>query len=171
MRWLVPLTAMAALAFAQSAAAAPVSVGSVSFSPEMQTTLERRLGDREGPMLQDDVSRALTRALRRAGAEVGPGAGVTVETTIVDADPNLPTMKELSDMPGLSMIDSMSIGGAELHAVIRGADGRTLAEVNHRRYSMSLLDIDFPTTQWHDAQRAIRQFAEKVADAYESLPR
>ena len=166
MRWLIPLGALAALAFAQTAAAAPVSVAEVKLAPHFQRTLERHLGVSEGPILQAEVADAVSRALTRAGADVAPGAAVTVEATILDADPNRPTMKQVDDHPGLSVIDSVSTGGARLNAVIRGADGRVIAEVSHERYSQSLGDLVGQPAEWTDANRAIRQFAEKVADAY-----
>ena len=62
-------------------------------------------------------------------------------------------------------MESISLGGAELHAVLRGADGVVIEEVTHRRYNYSLEEIGAATT-WSEARRAIRQFADKVADAY-----
>jgi hypothetical protein len=60
------------------------------------------------------------------------------------------------------------VGGAEYHAVIKAADGRTLSEVTHRLYNYSLDDLVGPPTTWTTAERAIDQFAEKVADAYDA---
>jgi hypothetical protein len=40
-----------------------------------------------------------------------------------------------------------------------------VGEVSHRRYDMTLEDV-FAATTWGSARQAIRQFAEKVADAY-----
>ncbi len=168
MRWLVPLAAFAALAFAQTASAAPVSVGEVSIGPHFQTVLEHRLGVEEAPKLERMVSEAVAGALQRAGADVEPGAGVTVETTILDAKPNTPTFKQLEDQPGLSPILSISIGGARLHGVVRGANGQVLAEIDHDRYSNTLAEVGVAPTQWMDAQRAIRQYADKVARAYQA---
>ena len=105
-------------------------------------------------------------SLTERGATLSEGAPVTVEISIVDADPNRPTMQQLADTPGLDAFRSISIGGAELHAVLRGADGQVLSEVTHRRYNHSLDDVIPPATTWTEARRAIRQFANKVADAY-----
>jgi hypothetical protein len=161
MRITFALAGLAALAFAQSAAAAPV-IGPISFSPELQTALEEDIGIREGEKLQRWTSEAVGRALARHGAE---NASVTVEIDIVDADPNRPTMNQLSENPDLDAIRSISIGGAELHGVLRGADGEVITEVTHRNYDMTLDDVVGGTT-WEAARQAIRQFAEKVADAY-----
>jgi hypothetical protein len=160
------LGGIAALAFAQAAYAAPVTLAPISFSPEFQTELNEELGVREGDFLRRTVTRAVEQALAARGATLSEGAPVTVEISIVDADPNRPTMQQLADTPGLDAFASISIGGAELHAVLRGADGQVLSEVTHRRYNHSLDDALPPTATWSEARRAIRQFADKVADAY-----
>lgn len=164
MRIIPSLAALAALAFASSAAAATITVAPVAFSPEFQTSLSEDLGEREGAFLQERVERAVTRALQSRGAQVGPGGQYTVEVSILDADPNRPTMQQAADTPGLDTIRSYSIGGAELHAVIRAAGGQQVAEVSHRYYSPSLEWVMFPTDSWSDANRAINTFARKVAD-------
>jgi hypothetical protein len=75
-------------------------------------------------------------------------------------------MQQLSETPGLDYMRSFSIGGAELHATVRGANGQAI-EVSHRRYDHTIEEYNgLPATTWTAAQRAIRQFAEKVADAY-----
>lgn len=165
MRMLFAATAIAAFALAGSAAAGPVTLQPVSFSPEFQTSLNDDLGAREGDYLRNSMTEAVAHALAARGATLGAG-GVTIELSIVSAAPNRPTMQQTFDQPGLDSFRSVSIGGAELHAVLRGADGAVLSEVNHRRYNHSLDDLVGPPTTWTEAHRAIHQFAEKVADAY-----
>ena len=162
MRLTSALAALAALSFAHAAAAAPATV-SISFSPEFQQQLNDELGVREGDILQAAVSDAVARALAERGVDA---AALTVEVSIIDARPNRPTMQQLVDQPGLDAIRSVSIGGAELRGVLRGADGEVLGEVTHRRYNHNLDDIVGPATTWTEARRAIRQFANKIADAY-----
>lgn len=157
------LLGAAALALFQWAPAAAQPV-SVSYSPEFQASLHDTLGDREGAYLTREVNHAISAALARRGVAAGSGA-IVVETTIIDADPNRPTFQQLVDRPGLDPMRSISIGGAELHAVLRSADGRVLTEVNHRRYDFTIEDV-FPSMTWSAADQAIRGFAEKVADAY-----
>lgn len=132
----------------------------VSFSPEFQTALEEELGVREGEVLRTAVTDAITRELSRRGVS----SNVSIEVTIIDAEPNRPTFQQLLDQPSLDF-SSISIGGAELRAVVRGANGAT-TEVTHRRYNHSLGDLQGAATTWTEARRAIRQFAVKVADAY-----
>ena len=169
MRFSPTLSALAAFslaAFTQVAVAAPVSLAPVALSAELQTSLDDDLGAREGEVLRRTVADTVSAALVRHGATVTGGAPVTVEITIVDADPNRPTMEQMSARPGLDMGRSISIGGAELHGALRGADGQVISEINHRRYTHSLIDLTGAESTWTDARRAIRQFAEKVADAY-----
>lgn len=160
------LVGFAAAALAQSAWAAPVTVAPVAVSAEFQTELDDELGAREGDVLRNAVTRSVTAALTRHGATVAANAPVTIETTIIEADPNRPTFEQVSHRPGLDLYRSMSVGGAELRAVVRAADGRVLSEVTHRRYNPSFVDLTGGESTWSEARYAIRQFAEKVADAY-----
>ncbi len=160
-----------ALAFAQPASAAPVKLAPIAVSAELQTALDDELGAREGETLRRAVTTSVTAALVRHGATIADGAPLVVEITIVDADPNRPTFEQLSARPGLDMARSISIGGAELHAILRGADGQPISEVDHRRYSHSLIELTGGENTWTDARQAIRQFAEKVADAYAASAR
>jgi hypothetical protein len=160
----VVLFAAIVLATAQSASAQSVAPEQISFSPEFQTALEEEYGTREGEILRESVARAINDALTRRGASTA--GGPTIEVSIVAAEPNRPTMQQLSDRPGLDPIRSISIGGAELKAVIRGADGGVLSEVEHRRFNYSIQELNGAASTWTEAHRAIRRFAEKVADAY-----
>lgn len=159
------LGAVALVSLMGAANAEPVRLAPVSYSPEFQTSLHEDFGEREGQYLSEAVTRAVSAALERRGATVGADGQIVVEAIIVDADPNRPTFKQLGDQPGLDMARSLSLGGAELRAVLRGADGQVLSEVSHRRYNHSLEDAVGLST-WGAARQAIRQFADKVADAY-----
>lgn len=164
MRKVAFAAAFAALTFAGAAAADPVT--NVTFSPELQTELEETYGVREGEFLQDSIRRSIENALQRSGADLSRAA--TIDVTVIDADPSRPTFKELGDTPGLDYFHSIRVGGAELTAVIRDANGTVLSEVEHRRYAHTLNEVSFSHSTWGDARRAIRTFAEKVADAYPS---
>lgn len=152
------LPAIAAAAFLCFSPLAFAQTTPVSFSPEFQEALDDDLGVREGEVLSGYVDRAIAAEFARRGI---PNAGA-VAVTIVDADPNRPTMEQLGDRPGLDY-NSISIGGAELVATL--PNGET---VTHRRYNHSLADLIGATTTWSEARRAIRQFAVKVANAYVS---
>lgn len=165
MRALTALAALAALAFAQSAAAATITLAPVTLSPEFQTKLEDDYGVREGEYLVREVSQSVSRALARAGADVNGNGDLVLEISIIDAKPNRPTFQQLSDRPGLDSVRSISLGGAELHGVLRSASGAIVAEVDHEYHSPSL-EYMFAAGQWTDANRAIDGFAREVAEAY-----
>src|SRR5262245_52587561 len=129
MRVVASLAALAALAFAQAAAAATVTIAPVTFAPEFLPKLEEKLGTSEGTYLQRAVTDIVGDALSRAGAQVGPGGNVTVEVIVNDAAPTRPTALQLTQ-PGLDYGRSISTGGADLHAVLRGADGHVITEVD-----------------------------------------
>ncbi|MGE0046721.1 MAG: hypothetical protein AB7J28_06000 [Hyphomonadaceae bacterium] len=143
----------------------PVSLAPVRFSEDLQETLAEDYGAREGAYLEERIGRALTRALARAGGEVSQGASVSIETTIVDARPNRPTFQQLVDEPSLDFGRSISTGGAELVAVIRGPDGQPLGEVRHRYFTSTLQEVH-PAGTWNDADRSINRFARRVAEEY-----
>lgn len=158
------MIAASALLFTGAASAQSNLLAPIAFSPEFQTELEEEYGVREGEVLREALTRAVNEAI--AARNVAPGVSISVEVTIVDADPNCPTMHQLRNQPSLDAIRSISTGGAELRAVLRGPDGAVLNEVTHRRYNHDLYDIGVSGSTWSAARTAIRQFANKVADAY-----
>lgn len=166
MRALAALASLAAIAFAPAAFAAPVALAPVALSAEYQTKVDEEIGDRDSQVLNAFVTRTVSRALTQRGGEISQDAPMRVEITIVDADPNRPTWEEMRKTPGLSQFWSVSTGGAELQAILRGSDGRVLSEVNHRYYSNSIADLIGSPDTWSDAHRATYRFARKVADAY-----
>jgi hypothetical protein len=160
------LLAFAGLSLAYATpAAAQVALAPISYSHEFQVALEEDIGPREGEYLRTTVTRAIERALAARGVSMGGGAA-TIEVAIIDADPNQPTIHQTHRNLSLDSGRSVSIGGAELHAVLRGSDGQVLREINHRRYNHSISELLYPPGTWTEAHRAINQFARKVADAY-----
>ncbi len=155
-RYLLATAALFAIASPAFAQTTPVS-----FSPEFQEALEEDFGAREGEFLRTTVVDAINTELARRGVSNASG----IDVTIVDAEPNRPTMQQLIDTPSLDA-GSISIGGAELRATLPGGE-----VVTHRRYNHTLADIAGPATTWTEARRAIRQFAVKVADTYIATPR
>jgi len=164
MRWTAALFGLAAMSLAGTASASPMTLSPIAFSPEFQVELDEEIGQREGEYLRRRVNDAVLDALARRG--VDEADNVAIEISIVDAAPNRPTLQQTRDTPGLDPFRSISIGGAELRAVLRSNDGRILAEVEHSRYDHSLGDIIGPPSTWASAERSIRQFARKVAEAY-----
>ena len=147
------------LAIAPPAAAAPVTVGAITYSADFDKALKDKYGPREGDRLAADARRSLERAL--AGVDAPTATRIDVE--IVDAKPNRPTMQQMTDMPGLSM-ESIAIGGASLRATLRDASGAELRTVSYSWYESDIRDA-FGATTWTDANRAIRWFSAQVKEA------
>jgi hypothetical protein len=160
MRFAPIAASFAVLVFATAASAQTIET--ISYSPEFQEALDEDYGAREGEYL----NRTLTRYVGEALAERGVNAeALRIEVDIVDAQPNRPTMEQVASTPGLDMLRSRSIGGAELHGVVRDASGAVIAEIDHRYYSHDLEDASYALDTWGDARRSIRRFANKLADA------
>jgi hypothetical protein len=140
------------------------TIAPISYSPEFQTSLEDVYGVREGVYLNQALERYVAAALVRHGA--GDADDVRIELSIVSARPNRPTFEQTFDQPGIDPMRSFSIGGAELHGVIRDGSGAVIAEVEHRYYSHDIRESVAGGGAWWDARRAMRRFAEKLADAY-----
>lgn len=153
------------LGLAAPALAEPVSLAPVQFSPALEEEIADNYGAREEDVLRGMVERALADALTRAGGQIVEGGPIIVEVTLVDARPNRPTLGQVTRRPGLDFGRSLSIGGAGLTATLRRADGGAIADVQYDYYTPLIEDAVGASTWW-DAQRAIRRFARRVADAY-----
>jgi len=159
--------AVVTFATAGAASAAPLVIAPIAVSEELAEEFTEDFGERERQHLQELVYDALADALTAQGAQiVDAGAPLILEATIVSADPNKPTMKQLSDTPGLDYFYSVSIGGAEINGVLRRANGEVVSETHYRRYSTDLREAYLAAGTWSDARRAARGFARRVADDY-----
>lgn len=154
-----------ALTFTATATAGPVIVRPLAIEAALQTKFNEDYGTREIAELQRALTSALTAELGQAGGSIAESGPITIETTLVDVKPSKPTLEQVRNKPGLDPIRSISLGGAELRARIVAADGRVLNEVSYDWYESDLLNQPALTT-WSDARRAIRRFADKVAEAY-----
>lgn len=149
--FIAPLAAvMAVAATAQAQPRVTVTLG-----PDVQARVDD-LGEREvarqADRLAEVVGRALARSDRYDGAEV--------RLTLTELKPNRPTFEQVSRTPGLSAIDSLSIGGAEVEVEVIGRDGaRASGRVDY--FSHSLADVRGAST-WQDADRAYARVAAKL---------
>lgn len=150
--FIAPLAAV--MAVAATAQAEPRI--SVTLGPKVQADAER-LGEREvarqADRLAEVVGRALARTDRYQNAEV--------RLTLTELKPNRPTFEQVSRTPGLSAIDSLSIGGAEVEVEVVQPNGdRATGEVEY--FSHSLAEVRGSTT-WQDADRAYARVASRLA--------
>lgn len=154
--FIAPLAAslmVAAAALAQPTGAPAVRV---TLGPDLLEEV-KKLGEREVDLQVADLTRTVERTLARRGAL----QGATINLVLTDLKPNRPTIQQASDRPGLSIIDSVSIGGATIEGEVITADGQTLP-VRFDRYSTSISEV-FGYTTWQDAGRAYDRLANNLA--------
>jgi hypothetical protein len=155
---------------AAAAAATTVSVAPVAIGDTLQKALKDRYGVAEAQDLQEAVAHSLARSLKGAGAAPGDAGAVRIEVLIDSATPTHPTRRQLSENPSLDYLASVSRGGAELHAVLRNADGKVLDKVSYDYYAYSLRETSKSGGAWGDAYIAIDRFADQVARHWRQLP-
>jgi hypothetical protein len=148
MRRVAVVSALALLAFAGAAVAAPTV--DVAIGPKLEKKADK-YGVREFDYLSKDLARSFSRAPELDGA--------TVKLTIAEATPNRPTFKQLGDTIGLSM-QSIGIGGAKIEGTVTYPDGR-VQPVDYKYYDYDIYDAVGSTT-WTAAQRAFDMAARKV---------
>jgi hypothetical protein len=146
--------------------AAAVRIAPAAVADALQAALRDRYGTAEGPVLQAAVAESLGRALKAAGATPDDAAALRLEVSIEDAAPTHPTRHQLELNPSLDALRSVSRGGARLHAVLRGADGKEVDHVDYDYYAMSLEQVSAAGDAWADARVAIRRFSARVASCW-----
>jgi hypothetical protein len=152
---IIAVAAAALLSSATAAFAAPASV-TVTVGPELQQKAVEEYGVREVDRLATELRKDVERKLGRSGAY----DGARIELTLVDAVPNRPTFKQLSDTPGLSL-QSFGIGGAKIEGQAIAPGGA----VTPLKYSWYEPDIrqTWANSTWSDAQWTISRFADQLA--------
>ena len=176
MKW--PATFLASVAFsaaamcagaAQAATAnAAVAIAPVAISAPLQKALHDQYGDAEGAVLQSAVTERLEHALKSAGASVSESAAQRIEVTLDEAKPSHPTRFQIQKSPSLDPLRSRSLGGARLHAVLRGADGKVLGQVEYHDYAASFQLASPSGDAWGDARVTIDRFADLVVKSWRS---
>lgn len=151
--FIAPLAAVMAVA-ATPARAQPEII--VILGPKVQADAER-LGEREVGRQVSRLAEVVGTALARSERD----QYVSVRLTLVDLKPNRPTFEQVARTPGLSAIDSLSIGGAEVQIDVIGIDGEH-ASGSVDYFSHSLADVRGLST-WQDADRAYARVAARLA--------
>jgi hypothetical protein len=149
------LAAAALLTSATAALAAPASVA-VSVGPDLQKKAVEKYGVRDVDRLAAELRKDVERELARTGAY----DGARIELVLLDAQPNRPTFKQLSDKPGLSF-QSFGVGGARI-------EGRAIepgGAVTPLKYSYYETDIrqTWARSTWSDAEWTMDRFAYRLA--------
>lgn len=150
--FLAPLALVAALATPALAQTPQVTVTVGGDLTEEVETLGQRDVDRQLERLQSVVERRLARD--------GALQGATVNLVLTDLKPNRPTWQQAADKPGLSIMDSISIGGATVEGEIITAEGQRLP-VRYSNYSTSIAEV-YGYTTWQDAEHTYDRLARNL---------
>jgi hypothetical protein len=146
--------------------AAAVHIAPATVGAELRKALHDRYGDREGPVLQAEVAESLGRELKAAGATPDDSAALRIEVSIDDAVPTHPTRHQMEVNPSLDPLRSVSLGGARLRAVLRGADGKEVDHVDYDYHAVAFDQVSPSGDAWADARLTIRRFAAQVARSW-----
>jgi hypothetical protein len=142
--------------------AAPVTLDEVLIGEDLAEKADE-YGQRDIDRLADELTEAVAERLTREGHGVGEDGDIRIALTLEDAWPNRPTREQLSDRPGLSM-QSISLGGASVSAVLFDASGAQIGEIEYRWRTHHISDSAGRTT-WTDAERTFDRFARNLAEA------
>jgi len=129
------------------------------YSDDFQKKLDKEYGAREGERLSKWLRERVEAALREKGVKAE-----RVVVTLEDARPNRPTLKQVSDKPGLDPILSFGLGGAEMTGVAFDASGKEVGRLEYKWYETDLANSMNATT-WHDARWSFSRFAKRMAGA------
>ena len=167
MRSLVSLTLALGLtlrAFAAPDVGSLLTAETIVIADPLQKMLAGNYGSEEAQVLQQAISDSVARAAKRAG--IAPGATPRTEVLLSDARPSHPTRHQQSTNPSIDPVRSISLGGANLSAVLRAADGTELERVSFDHYASSLQEASSSLDPWSDARLTIDRFADRLVQAY-----
>lgn len=154
------LALIAPLALLVGLAGAPA----LAQSPQVNVTVGGDLTREARTLGQREVDAQVARLTETVAGELdrqGALQGAQINLVLTDLKPNRPTIEQANARPGLSIIDSISIGGAAIEGEVVTADGRRLP-VRFSRYSTSLAEV-FGFDTWRDAERAYDRLADNLA--------
>jgi hypothetical protein len=151
---IIAVAAAASLLAGTAALAAPASVD-VAIGPELQAKAEKTYGVRDVDRLAADLRRSVARELSRTGAF----DGTRLELVLVDAVPNRPTFKQMSDRPDLSF-ESFGVGGARIEGRAVAPDG-AVTPLSYRYYEPDIR-YAWANATWSDAQWTFDRFAHRL---------
>ena len=140
--------------------------------PRSRVTLGGDLTEEVENLGQRDVGSADSPGCRRGANAAWPATALwtapQVNLVLTDLKPNRPTWQQALDRPGLSIIDSISIGGATIEGQVVTADGRR-CRCATRAIRLSLADV-YGYSTWQDADRAYQPAGEQSRRRPVGLP-
>jgi len=145
-----------------------VSRVTVTLDPKFVSGGVKTYGTREVGDLADYLKKTIEKNLSAKGRFKADAAdGAVLQLVLVDAKPNHPTFKQMSDRPGLSM-QSFGVGGAEIRGEQINADGSRV-KLGYSWYESDIRWVQSLGT-WSDAEQAIHGFARRVAEGRADIP-
>ena len=145
-----------------------VSRVTVRLDPKFVSGGVKTYGAKEVGELADYLKKTVEKDLTAKGRfKPDAAGGASLELVLVDAKPNHPTFKQMTDRPGLSM-QSFGIGGAEIRGEQVNADGSRV-KLGYSWYESDIRWAEGLGT-WGDAEQAIHGFARRVAEGHADIP-
>lgn len=139
--------------------AAHAEIVNISYSEDFTETLVEDYGEKEGEYLTKTIRGHVDKIL----GDTDTSAVKSIDIVIVDAKPNRPTSKQLSDTMGLST-KSFSVGGLSLEANITFSDGSDDLNIDYAWYERDIRQASASGT-WSDARKTSRRFSKKLKKA------
>ena len=152
---------LASLILGTAAHAAPITLDEVQIDEDLAEKAEE-YGQRDIDRLAAELTEAVTERLTRDGHVMDQDGAIRIAVTLENAWPNRPTREQLADRPGLSM-QSVSLGGARVSAVLLDAAGVQIGEIEYSWRTHHISDSVGRTT-WTDAERTFDRFARNLAE-------
>ena len=120
------------------------------------------LGQRDLDALTAKMKKHATKSLAKKDISVSDEADLILKLTLVDAQNNRPTHRQVSRQIGLSF-RSFSVGGAEFEGELFTKDGTSLGQVSYSYYDDFLDEFSQASGTWTDANIAIQRFSNHIA--------
>ena len=152
MRAIVPFLAIGMIAMPAVAATPDIQV---TVGSKLKEEARLHLGSREVEQLTVDLKRRVERELARTGTL----EGARLELVLVDVKPNRPTLRQMTERPGLSFA-SYSVGGAAIEGRAIAFDG-TITPIRYKWYESDIRNARDNAT-WGDADTAFSLFSRRL---------
>jgi hypothetical protein len=132
----------------------------VEFAPAAAAKMQDYGQDQRAPL-----ERAILAAVAREAGRTPAMSGLEIAVTVEDVAPTRATPAQLAATPSISVTRSKSLGGAQLKGEVRDAQHNVLTVVEHSYFPPTIALGSPAFDPWADADRAIDQFAAKLAAA------
>ena len=148
--------------FSTTVNAPGIKIAGITIGASKKVTSEdKRWGPQDVAYLEKELRAMVTRRLLAKNLMSSQGKGARLMLTIVDVEPNRPTLQAMTKKQQLNFI-SFGLGGAEVSAHLIGADGKDLGEIHYRWFDDRMDSFTSNNTIWFDARHAFQWFAKRL---------